>query len=158
MSNVRDIRSHPKFQGKLDEDDPNFERDQYLRYLDGGDLDPGSPSLGQEDPLEDLEENPVEPKRTIHVGLSVCRDCEFKQDRRPWWKRFFLPDSARAIDLSCRAFPRKQVNNPITGKSGFLPEGPQIPAYAQDEEAFPRCIIVNLLGTCRLFKPRITYR
>jgi hypothetical protein len=166
VSNLIDIRRHPKFQGRLNPEDPNYERDQYLRYFDEGAIRPPRPiedcdQLDDLDALMDLEEREEKPvatrTRQVQVGLSVCRDCSFKHDRRSWWRRFFLPDSAQATDLSCQAFARRLIRNPVTGREGYLPEGPQIPAYAQ-EEAFPRCILVNPIGTCAQFKPKITYR
>ncbi len=38
MTKITDITTHPKFQPKLDPEDPNYERDQYLRDWDAGEL------------------------------------------------------------------------------------------------------------------------
>jgi len=110
----------------------------------------------QEDPLEQLQTR--DEVESPEAPLSVCSECEFKHDRRSWWRRFFLPDGAQAADLSCKSFPRARVLNPITGKESYLPEGTRNPAYSQSEEGFPRCIYLNPIGTCQQFKPKITYR
>ena len=165
---VTNIRVHPRFRPKLDPDDPNFERDQYLRWSDEGSLPPPVPVEDRDliddthlDMLEQLEERPPdkEPQmRDLKIGLSVCRDCKFVTDRRSWWRRFFLPDNAQASDLFCMDFPRKRVRNPITGREGYLPEGTQIPSHAQAAEPVAPCHSVNPTGTCRYFQVKITYR
>lgn len=157
------ISDHPRFQAPLDPKDPTYERDSYLRWWDeeGQFLEepPTEAELEIRDPLEDLEERP-EAKMPIQVppSLSICRDCQFKIDNRPGWKRLLRPDSAQVSDLLCAAFPRKKSYNPITGREGFLPEGPLLPAAAQESEPFTRCLFVNPTGTCRLFRPKLTYR
>lgn len=176
MSNVTDIRKHPKFRPKLDPDSPTYERDRYERHLNDSDVPPGDQDLmddtyfdllEERDPLEDLEERPMEMQELLSKAglggaqmaqLSICSHCELKKDRRSWWRRFFLPDSATVMDLLCTAFPRKHVRNPITGRVGYLPEGTQISSHAQTKQAFAPCLVVNPIGTCRLFKPKITYR
>lgn len=76
MSKVTDIRSHPKFwqNQELDPDDPDYEHQQYLRYLDAGDLTP-------EDSPDALFE------KLIPVELAVCAHCLYSQDPRSFWQR-----------------------------------------------------------------------
>ena len=179
MEKVTDIRSHPKFRPKLDPDDPNYERDQYLEDLDAGLLPPPIPipdhflmedttipnhSLMEEvdaaDVLADLEEGPVEKVGvpTLATGLSICSECKYKIDFRPRWKRLLRP-GVKLWGLQCAQHPLKKCLNPITGEKGYLPEGIEVPAYATgSEQGFCNCLTLNPTGTCRLFKPKITYR
>ena len=154
--NVRQISKHPRYQAPLDPDDPCYERDRYLRMLDAGVLPP--PTYHEpydemnvdeaERALENLEEKPAiespkeEPVPEPGVGFSICVDCEFKKDSRPFWKKWFFPVGAWTTDLLCQAAPEKlRLQSPITGESNY-----------------PPCAFVNTIGTCRLFRPRITYR
>ncbi len=82
MSKVVNIRDHPKFRqnqgsdsSNLDPSDPDYEHQQYLRYLDAGDLKPAEETT--DDPFEKL----------IPVELAVCSDCLYSQDPRAPWRR-----------------------------------------------------------------------
>jgi hypothetical protein len=175
-TDVVNIATHPHYRAPLDSEDPNYERNQYVRWMDEGVLPPPEPPSEDRDPfrddarLEALEEQSQKPERhlelvtgfplmeELHVGPAICRDCLHKVDTRSWWRRFFLPDSFQASDLLCSVFPRKKTRNSVTGREGYLPEGLQIPARAQDQEPFPPCTKVNPAGTCHYFKPKVTYR
>jgi hypothetical protein len=164
MSNVRDIRNHPKFRVREQnpESNPNQERDEYLRYLD---------SQEAPDPFDNLEPASEPPTRrpsepvamrepefgggSFWIGLSVCSHCEHRRDLRPWYRR--LLSRPKIHQLFCEASPRKKTLEPITGTEGYLPHGTKIPANAQ-AEPFDQCVTINCLGTCPRFKPTITYR
>ena len=73
--------------------------------------------------------------------LSVCEDCQFKKDMRPWWKKLLFPDAVLRENLQCLASPLIRV-----------------PLGIMRVEIFAPCSRVNLYGECLKFKPRITYR
>jgi hypothetical protein len=126
--------------------DPTQEELDYLASLDF-----------QADPLESLQTR-EELKPKPEVLLSICAACEYKKDVRPRWKRFLFPNRAALEDLVCRAFPGTRAINPVTGKEGYIPQGTQIASLAEACHIYPRCGLVNVIGACGLFKPKITYR
>lgn len=162
MPKVTDIRDHPKWREKnehrllMDEmpSDPSQADLDYLASLDDQEDPLG---LHSRSPLEDLQTR-EEPKPEPKYLLSICVACEFKKDVRPRWRRFLFPNGAALEDLVCRAFPGMQAVNPVTGKEGYIPQGTQIASLAEEHHQFPRCGLINIIGACGLFKPKITYR
>ena len=61
-------------------------------------------------------------------------------------------------DLVCRAFPGMKAINPVTGKEGYIPQGSKVASLAEERHIYPRCALINVIGSCGLFKPKITYR
>ena len=168
MAKIIDIRDHPKFRKRnkrrhLEVDATQAAgRSEHRLLMDEMGPDPTKEELDylasldfQADPLENLQTR-EELKPKPEVRLSICADCEFKKDVRSRWKRFFSPNGAGINDLVCRAFPGMRVINPVTGKEGYLPQGTRIASMAEEHHVFPRCALVNVIGACGLFKPKIT--
>lgn len=135
MSKVTDIRSHPKFwqNQELDPDDPDFEHQQYLRYLDAGELKwemEGAERLGEaRDETRSGETADALFEKLIPVELAVCAHCLYSRDPRTLWQKiqgWFLI---------------RKSNKPICTHG--------IVQYCQDK---------NSMGDCPAFRPTHHYR
>lgn len=84
MSNVIDIKSHPKFRHDSEPDpaDPDFEHQEYLRYLD---LLDGAELRREMEDAERFTEALFE--KLEPVEHAVCSDCLYRQDPRTTWRK-----------------------------------------------------------------------